>query len=371
MIHEVEFGRRTDADGRRLAEPFATLLQWKSGRTLEVPTLTMAKRGGWVYKPEDMQTKKDKHFGRGEKGRITAHRHLRETVREAYEEEGWEFPTKIAPEISQSDGNVTSGYYSNFHSSYAWMTRYGWTSTGIKLSGYQVDELSVWTMVPTALLIHLYDDTSMPVQRSSVKIEWRPAIGTEDVSKFIETWIEDPYEAITFFPNINGQWQLPFRDHDTPPIANAKLARIFQELEPTEPFAPNWQQAADAYRGIEDGNGWMHDITTDFMLKSARYRTEVINKSAQKSVEALGAVLREAGVKMEMDTGYDGTFRSLAFVIKGDGHSKHNRDGHTIVIRPNGIEVECGYVTNESNYVHDQSRQALGEIAKLLNEEEK
>ncbi len=358
----IEFGGTRDAEGRREAIPFATLLSWNSGNTLDIPKLTMAKRGGWVYKPEGMWTKKDKHFGRGEIGRARAYRYLTDLVYEAFEEHDNELPTFAGPAVSKNDGKVTSGYYSRFSASYQWESKYGYVGAALKQSG---GWLEAHVTLPTTLLIGLYPRESFPVQKHAITFVIN-VCPNDKMNSFVQRWMDNPWKSLTFFPNINESTRVPGADSLN--VANAKLARLIQLIEPVKPFEPDWTEAAESYRDTTDGNGWDYSMDSSFMLKSTEYRTEVLTHATRKAVEQLKNVLSEYGVDMRLETTREHEFRSLSFDIEATAGTRHNKEGHQFVIRPNGIEVVCGFVTDEENYVNHQSRQAIDEIAEMLQE---
>jgi len=361
---QIGFGNTRDAEGRRESIPFATLIAWPSGKTLDIPKLTMAKRGGWVYKPEGMWTKKDKHFGRGEVGREKAHEYLTEIIREAYEEHDWEQPTFAGPGISKREGSVGTSYYTRFASSYQWETHgFGFIGAALKLVG---DELQVHVTLPTALLVDVYPKYKLPIQHPTITVMTVVA-NDNDIGRFVESWMDNPWKSLTFFPNINGTLKVPNADATT--MTNAAFANIMRLLKPKIDFDPNWTEAAESYRETEDGNGWSYGIESSFMLRSKKYRTEVLTHATRKAMEQLSNVMKEYGVDMKLGTTINNEFNSLEFDIP-ETHDPHNKKGHRFIIRPNGIEVVCGFVTDEDNYVSHQSRLAVDEIAAMLQDDD-
>ena len=369
------------------AQLFTDTLVFKNGKVLKIPGPIKSERGGWYYHPivRTKNGKKPYVLGRAEEGLAAAKEAAKDILEAAYGLGDWGTPIRFAP-IGLSDMNQAETMGRN---SLSWQveTNHGHMVWGIGIrSDYRLGEdnakfaqMVVPTAVMTAITQEIYTFKDRATRVWATLPDPEPMIG-EFRSKGITAFSDllRSNQPLDWFYSESGY----NNTRDLEPDNRAKLADwLDTEVKPVQQFDPEWFNEALT----QTWTGYTHFMTdshgnetassyraSDVLLVAAQdWRESYLNENLQNVLSVIETAYKNLGVTVRFQTqrhqtpgGYQNILANTTIEIPEGG--KDNEHGHKIILSRTGVQVECGYIEEESNFVHAAASQAISDIQNLL-----
>jgi len=373
------------------AEPFASMLQWGSD-IRKLPTFKKSDRGGWYYDPFLSTEKKKVTIGRADDGRTAAKDMAITCIDALYAIRNWEVPSGYTPKLgrdSSQNRNQARGTAGITFKSKG----FGWVSIQIgKESGYGSDA-EAWfarITIPTAVATAL---TRQSVLLQDIGCTFNATWNTsedlraEDItSAFFKDPIAEFENLSTMFKRmvVLDQQHISVKTkHILKWVKGLEWEGTYDEQKFVEASRNPYEQVYDSgtSRGTDTSAVATIEYSVDkaILMMSAAYRAVAVREGAREAIDTMNEAFNHIGVKFEPtftrqltadgERRWEQVVEGVKIVVpKGTGNGSHNREGHTITIRHDGVAVECGYVNDEASYIDDQSRQALSDIEAMMKD---